>query len=225
MRRASSARQLPHSASYRDERARIVPRMRWACALMLSGCSFIGVHVPSSGPVERPNQCETPLPDLDAVVASSGVGLAALSVAIALAPAPRDDGFGLESVAYLAVAPPALGIAALTGVSALYGFYRVHHCRAHVDDVVARMQVEALAAARAGRCDEVVEVRGRLEKIGRDLDMHDPSTKACFPYYCARDEAGFCACSHTESDCEPAVKTGLAPACVPERVDICTRAR
>lgn len=197
--------------------------MRWACALMLSGCSFIGVHVPSSGPVERPNQCETSLPDLDAVVASSGVALAALSVAIALAPAPRDGGFGLENVAYLAIAPPALAIGTVTGASALYGFYRVHACRAHVDDVVARMEVDALAAARAGRCDEVVEVRSRLERIGRDLDLRDPSTKACFPYYCARDESGgFCACSHAERDCEPAVLTGLAPACVPERVDICT---
>ena len=119
---------------------------------------------------------------------------------------------------------PLLATAALTGASALYGVYRVRACRAHVDDEVARMEVDALAAARAGRCDEVLELRSRLERIGRDLDMRDPSTKACFPYYCASDAAGFCACSHTESDCEPAVKTGLAPACVPERVDICTAA-
>ena len=198
--------------------------MRWACALMLSGCSFIGVHVPTSGPIERPNQCETSLPDLDAVVASSAVLFAAVTWAIAVAPETGDDGFDLQNAGFGVFALPAVATAALIGASAVYGFHEVHACRAHVDDVVARMQVEALAAARAGRCDQVVEARTRLERIGRDLDMRDPSTKACFPYYCASDEAGFCACSHTESDCEPAVRIGLAPACVPERVDICTAA-
>jgi hypothetical protein len=198
--------------------------MRWVCALMLSGCSFIGVHVPASGPFERPNQCETSLPDLDAVVASSAVLFAAVSLAVAVAPDTRNRGFGFPNAAFLVFVPPALATAALTGSSALYGFHRVHACRAHVDDLVARMEVEALAAARAGRCDEVVEARTRLERLGRDLDLRDPSTKACFPYYCASDEAGFCACSHAERDCEPAVETGLAPACVPERVDICTAA-
>jgi hypothetical protein len=195
--------------------------MRWACALMLSGCSFIGVHVPSSGPIER-DECETALPDLDAVTTFSSAGLAAVMLATG-AGESRGGGLGLEGLGLELESLPLFATATVTGASALYGFYRVHACRAHVDDVVARMQVEALAAARAGRCDEVVEVRSRLERIGRDLDLRDPSTKACFPYYCARDESGgFCACSHTERDCEPAVLTGLAPACVPERVDICT---
>lgn len=201
--------------------------MRWACALMLSGCSFLGVHVPTSGPIERPNECVTSLPDLDAFVAILSSGIVATDFASGVARFATGSGLSSGRIetydeVVAAAKVPLLVTAGVTVVSAAYGFNRVHACRAHVDDVTARMRVEALAAARAGRCDEVAEVRSRLERIGRELDMRDPSTKACFPYYCASGDDGFCACSRTESECEPAVRTALAPACVPEHVDICT---
>ena len=194
--------------------------MRWACALMLSGCSFAFMNKPTSGPIDRDVDCRSALPSIDVVGALLAGGLGALTYAASLQPPAPTDFLDLDpEVRGVAIA--LLGVSALATASAVYGFYETHACRRHVDDEVASMHAEARVAARSGRCDEVVEVGGRLERAGRELDLDDPETRACFPFFCATADSGFCACSQERSDCEAAVGAGLARSCVPARVDVC----
>jgi hypothetical protein len=192
--------------------------MRWAWLLALSGCSLLGPQEPTTGPIDGPIDCRSALPYVDAMAASIA-GTVAATVFIATV----HDPFG--GLARFLLGGPALIVTALAGSSAAYGFYNVHGCRAHVDDEVAWMQNEAREAARVGRCDDIVGARDRLEVLGRELDLRDPSTRACFPYYCATADSGFCTCSHEESECAAAVSAGLARACIPSRADVCTEDR
>lgn len=193
---------------------------------MLSGCSFLGASRPTSGPIDRPVDCSSVLPVIDAADAVLASGLAAAAYAPTRhPPQPIDFGDALaEAVAipfFRAVAVAAATVAGVTGTSAAYGFYEVHACRRHLADEVATLQTEARAAAHGGRCDDVVEVSGRLERAGQELDLDDPDTRACFPLFCATADSGFCACSRERSDCEAAVSAGLASSCLPDRVDVC----
>lgn len=183
---------------------------------MLSGCSYLGMHGPMTGRPDPKVDCSSTLPSLDATAAVAAGGFAAAVYGFTSA-----QGFGGPFVRAF-YGDPALVVAVLAGASAAYGFYDVHACRSQIDDVVASMELEARQAARSGRCDELDEIRGRLAPLGRELELPEPEMHACFAYYCARSDAGFCACSHEQSDCQAAVSSGLAPACVPAHVDVCT---
>ncbi|HEY1812224.1 MAG TPA: hypothetical protein VGG74_07690 [Kofleriaceae bacterium] len=195
--------------------------MRWACALMLSGCSYLGMHGPMTGRPDPNVDCSRARPSAEAFVAVLAGGIAATAYDFARAHGTLGDAID-DAILRRAIADPALVVAAVTGALAAYGFYDVHACRSQIDSVVTSMQLEARQAARSGRCDELDEIRGRLVPLGRDLDLREPEIQGCFAYYCARSDAGFCACSHERSECQAAVKSGLAPACVPAHVDVCT---
>jgi hypothetical protein len=200
--------------------------MRWACALMLSGCSYLGMHGPMRDRFDPQVDCKAGLPATDAAGAFVFGGLATIIFVATRHPRTAqtfDDaiGYSIDDAVRDTGAGGAAVIATLLAASAVYGFYDVHACNAQIADDAASMQNQARAAARSGRCDDVVLLGNRLAQLGRDLDLRDPETRACFAYFCAAADDGFCACSQNESDCDAAVSTGLARSCVPSRVDVC----